>query len=479
MKKQLRYKTITRGFVVLVALITLPLICAAQSGVPQGSAGAPKSNAASNDSAAATAAGNSGAGDPASPDPGTGGSPTPGQTTSKTGPVPSSGFTGRFGAFERNAPVRESFDTVDLAGKYIKGVVGGFQQGAGLGFGLQFSTADLIKPVEFRAWLFTSTLWYRRFEGEAYIPKVFDSNTHADLWFDYLFRRMDNFFGIGPTTPHTSQTDFALEQRSFNASLYHNFTRHLQAGVYVSVVNSSTYPGENSNRIPSTDVFSGNPNVVPVTLWAPGLQQNTKIVYYGGFGEWDLRNNNVGLTRGVYLYGRLGSAQGLTERNVFSDYGWLEGTYDIRGYIPLGSNRTSLALRALGWFEGPRGGSQIPFYDLAILGGRLYNPGFQNFRFRANNLVLFQAELRQTAWRQREDRGFDVFGSGAVGQVWGDNRSNINPVVLNNNAFNSSFWRAAIGGGIQYRYNRNFAARIEIAHSNERNLVLGSVTRGF
>ena len=93
--------------------------------------------------------------------------------------------------------------------------------------------------------------------------------------------------------------------------------------------------------------------------------------------------------------------------------------------------------------------------------------------------MLFQAELRQTVYRQREDRGFDVFGSGAVGQVWGDNRSQTNPVVLSNNSFNSSFWRSAIGGGLQYRYNRNFAARIEIAHSNERNLILGSVTRGF
>jgi hypothetical protein len=450
----------------------------AQTGVPQANAGAPKSNAGANDSGVAAVAADTGAGNPASPDPGTG-SPTPGQATSKTGPVPSSGFSGRFGEFVRNAPIRDSFVTVDLAGKYVKGVVGGFQQGASLGLGLQFSTADLIKPVEFRAWLLTSPLWYRRFEGEAYIPKVFDSNTHADVWFDYLFRREDHFFGIGPTTPHTSQTDFAVEQRSFNATLYHNFTRHLQAGGYVSVVNSSTYPGESDVHIPSTDVFSGDPNVVPITSWAPGLQQNTKILYYGGFAEWDLRNNNAGLTKGAYFYARVGSADGLEEPNVFSDYGWLEGAFDVRGYIPLGSNRTSLALRGAAWLMGPRGGSQIPFYDLAILGGRLFNPGYQNYRFRANNLVLFQAELRQTVWRQQECRGLDIFGSGAVGQVWGDNRSNINPVVLNNNEFNSSFWRAAIGGGIQYRYNRNFAARIEVAHSNERTLVLGSVTRGF
>jgi hypothetical protein len=462
----------------LAVFIGAPSYCFAQTTSSKDNSGSTKASASVNDDDSTSSVPDARAGNPSTPDPGTG-NPPPGQTTSKTGPVPGTAPTGRFGEFVRNAPIRDSFVTVDLAGKYVKGVVGGFQQGASLGFGLQFSTADLIKPVEFRAWLLTSTFWYRRFEGEAYIPKVFSSNTHADLWFDYLFRREDNFFGIGPTTPHTSQTDFALEQRSFNATLYHNFTRHFQVGGYVSVVNSSTYPGESDVKIPSTDVFSGNPNVVPITLWAPGLQQNTKILFYGGFAEWDLRNNNVGLTRGAYFYARVGSAQGLEENHVFSDYGWLEGAFDVRGYIPLGSHSTSLALRGAAWLEGPRGGSQIPFYDLAILGGRLYNPGFQNYRFRANNLVLFQAELRQTVWRQREDRGFDIFGSGAVGQVWGDNRSKTNPVVLNNNEFDSSFWRSAIGGGVQYRYNRNFAARIEVAHSNERTLVLGSVTRGF
>jgi hypothetical protein len=64
--------------------------------------------------------------------------------------------------------------------------------------GVQFSTADLIKPVELRAWLLTSPLLYRRFEGEAYIPKVFDENTHTDVWFDYLRRTKITFSGSAP-----------------------------------------------------------------------------------------------------------------------------------------------------------------------------------------------------------------------------------------------------------------------------------------
>jgi len=482
MKKDLRRRARIGTWVLpAILLIAMPSLCIGQTaGAQSSSTASTRSNTGTDEpgSTPVPAAGVTDKADGTVADPASG-SPMPGQATAKAGPVAPRGVHGRFGEFNRNGPIRESFDTINLAGRYIKGVVGGFQEGAGLGFGLQFSTADLIKPVEFRAWLLTSSIFYRRFSGEAYIPKVFSENTHADIWFDYLRRTKDNFFGIGPDTPHTSMTDFDVEQRSFNATLYHNFTQHLQVGGYVSVANSSTYPGQSDNKIPSTDVFSGNPNVIPVTLWAPGLQQNTKILFYGGFAEWDLRDNRAGLTRGAYFYARVGSAQGLKEENVFSDYGWLEGAFDVRGYIPLGSNRTSLALRGYAWLEGPRGNSQIPFYDLALLGGRLFNRGFQNFRFRANNLVLFSAELRQTVWRQREDRGLDIFGAGDVGQVWGDNRSQTNPTVLANNDFNSSNWRSAIGGGVQYRYNKNLAARIEIGHSNERNLVFASITRGF
>ena len=109
----------------------------------------------------------------------------------------------------------------------------------------------------------------------------------------------------------------------------------------------------------------------------------------------------------------------------------------------------------------------------------MYDRGFQNFRLRGNNLALFSAELRQTVWRQREDRGLDFFGFGDVGQIWGDNRSRIDPIVVANNDFNSSNWKAAIGGGIQYRYNKSLAGRIEIGRSNERTLIFLSLTRGF
>jgi hypothetical protein len=402
--------------------------------------------------------------------------PTPPSSSSQGG---ISSLASRVKTFNRNGPARDSWNTINLGTKYANAVLGGFEQGALIGFGVQVTTADLLRFVEFRATAFTSPNLYRRFEGEAYFPRLFDKNTHADVWFDYLRRTKDNFFGIGPIIPNTSQTNFDLEQRSYNASVYHDFPRGAQIGGYFSESNSSTYEGQKHRDIPIDNLFSGDQATVPAARWAPGLLTNAKILSYGGFVEYDLRNNSRGLTKGAYFYGRFGSAQGLTDKTAFSDYGWLEAELDVRGYIPLGSDKTSLALRAYTTLKDPRGGSQIPFYDLSLLGGRTYGRGFNNFRFRGNNLALGSAELRQTIWTQNEDRGLDVFGFGEAGQVWGDNRSQTDPSILANQDFSSRNWRASVGGGLQYRYSRGFAGRVEIGHSHERNLIYFSISRGF
>jgi hypothetical protein len=236
--------------------------------------------------------------------------------------------------FNRNAPTREIWTTISLGTKYVKAVGGGFGLGDIFGFGLQVTTADRLRFVELRATAFTSPNLYRRFEGEAYISKVFDEKTHADVWFDYLRRTRDNFFGIGPLVPNTAQTNFDLEQRSFNASLYHDFTPRIQAGGYVSVANSSSYRGQRDRDISIDSLYSGDPNTVPASRWTPGLLENTKILSYGGFARYDMRNDSRGLTRGAYFYGRVGSAEGLKDKPAFSDYG--------RSLMPAATSRCSV-----------------------------------------------------------------------------------------------------------------------------------------
>jgi hypothetical protein len=409
--------------------------------------------------------------------------PTPEpQITGPTGPTPTARPTDRVKVREYLAPWwPENYAAIRIGPKYINAVVGGFDQGSGLPFGVEFTTADKISWVELRALALTSTLGFMRGKLEASFPHIGDERTHANVWFNYLLATQWNFFGIGPRTPLVQRTSFQLEQRSYNGLLERNFTKRFRAGVYAGLANAGATNGNNENVSNINAFFSGFPTVTPITAFAPGLNMNSEILYNGLYGEYDRRNNERGLTKGFYLFGRFGSYDGLDNGAFFTDFGWLWAYLDGRAYIPLGSNKTSFAARAFASLEDPKGGSQIPFYYQSFIGGRMFLRGFRTYRFRANNALVLSAELRQTIWKMNDEntRGLDIHAFGDGGQAWGDNRSNTNPVVLANDDFRSENWRFGVGGGFTYRHNRAFALRIELGHSNENNLVYLSFTRGF
>jgi outer membrane protein assembly factor BamA len=379
---------------------------------------------------------------------------------------------------DRNFPERSSRTVIGVGTKYTGIVFRGMRQGAGFGGGLELSTADAIPSVEFRATAQVTTKLYRVFEGEAYVPRVGDDKTHADIWFNYTRRTRDNFFGIGPTVNRANETNYSLEERSFNAGLYRDFTRAVQAGVYVRFANARAFRGEDENDPPVGLLFSGDPSGVPATRFLPGLDTHTEIFSVGTYGAYDRRDNSRGLTRGAYLYGRVATNDG-RKHDSFSDFGWFETELDGRGYIPLGGDKTSLALRSYAWLKHPKGGSQIPFYDMAFLGGRAYVRGYDEYRYFGNNLLMFSTELRQTVWSKSESKGVDVFAFGDAGQVWGDRRSRVDATVLRNDKFDSRNWRASVGGGAQYRAGSLLILRAELAHSNESNKFYFSIGRGF
>jgi len=404
------------------------------------------------------------------------------QITGPAGPTPTARPTDRFKSRKYLAPWwPESYASIRIGPKYINAVVGGLDQGSGLPLGIEFTTADKFSWVELRALALTSTLGYVRGKLEAFFPQVGDERTHAYVWFNYLLAKQWNFYGIGPRTPQEQRTSFQLEQRSYNGILDRYFTDRLHAGVYAGLANAGAQNGNNENVSNINVFFSGFPTVTPITAWAPGLNMNSEILYYGLFGEIDGRNNKRGLTKGFYFFGRFGSYDGLDNGAFFNDFGWLWTLLDGRVYIPLGSNKTSFAARAYASLEDPKGGSQIPFYYQSFIGGRMFLRGFRTYRFRANNALLLSAEPRLTIWKMNDKntRGIDIHAFGDGGQVWGDNRSNTNPVVLANDDFRSENWRFGVGGGFTYRHNRAFAVRIELGHSNETNLVYLSLTRGF
>ena len=374
----------------------------------------------------------------------------------------------------RNAPLRENLTAIGT--KYARGIVGGFEQGSGIAGGVQFATADAIPHLELRAAALISTRYGRRFDLEG-VSNIGGNRNHANVWFSYM-QRQNDFFGIGPLTSNKVITSFATDQRSYQGSLYRDISDRLQTGIYLQAKNSHSGHGNNKKDAPITESFSGMPDR-SIEEWIPGFASTTQILSYGGFLEYDTRDESVDLTRGVDFYGRVASSEGMKHRGAFADYGWLEGEFDARGYIPLRSSRTSLALRSRGQFKKPKGGSQIPFYDLSYLGGREYVRGYESYRFRGNNVLIFSTELRRTVYKKTDSRGADVFGFADSGQVWGDARSSTDPAILANQTFRSSNWSSGVGGGLQYRHSGSLAARFEVGRSEEGARIYASMSRGF
>ena len=348
----------------------------------------------------------------------------------------------------REVPLRETLTAISLGTDYAHAIVGGFDQGAGIGGGVQLTSANAIPVVELRAAVLTSARRYQRFDLEAFLPNIGGGRNHADMWFSYLQRETD-FFGIGPDTSLDLKTRFAIVQRSYQGSVYRDLADHLQAGGYAQIMSADTSLGTSA------------------VVTFPGAVSNAQILSYGVFVAYDTRNNTIGLTRGLDLYARVASAGDIGRHDALTSYGWLEKEFDARAYVPLGSHRTSLLLRSRAQFKTPADAQhQIPFYDLSWLGGRQYLRGYHSYRFRANNVALFSSELQQTVFALTGTRGIDLFGSADAGQVWDDR-------------FLPRSWHSGLGGGLQYRHSRAIAARIEASRSEERTLIYASLSRGF
>jgi hypothetical protein len=343
----------------------------------------------------------------------------------------------------RQIPDRETLTAFNLKTPHARAIMGGFEQGGGIGGGVQLSSGGVVPGVEFRATMLTSTKGYQRFDLGAFLPNIGGSRNHADIWATDLQRDVD-FYGIGGDSAATPEISFAMSRRSYQASLYRDLADHFQGGVYGQLMDASS-----------------------VLDRPAAIDTSSKVVSYGAFLAYDSRDNSLGLTRGLDLYGRVASSDGL-KNSTSAGYGWLEVELDARGFVPLGSPRTSLLLRTRGQFKTPEDGTQIPFYELSWLGGRTYLRGFPSYRFRDNNMLLLSTEVQQTMFALSGIRGIDVFAFADAGQAWGSVQ-----------AFDSRTWRQGYGGGLQYRHSRALAVRVEMGRSYEGSLIYASLGRGF
>jgi hemolysin activation/secretion protein len=135
---------------------------------------------------------------------------------------------------------------------------------------------------------------------------------------------------------------------------------------------------------------------------------------------------------------------------------------DARAFVPLGSPQRVLALRAALLVDRARSGNVVPFFMQRSLGGSHTLRGFDSFRWRGPEIVLYQAEYR---WEPLRFWDLDVFVD--TGAVRGP-------------AEGSGFDHLEVdwGFGTRFKTYRDVVVRLEIAFSNEttRYYVRGSTS---
>ncbi len=327
-----------------------------------------------------------------------------------------------------------------LSNPYIRPLFGSLGDGSGFGGGVALSTADRLTE---NARLFFSThLTTRQYlETLAGIQtdptggKVFN----LELTTRYRLRPQEYFFGLGPKSAFSQQTNYDLQERGVGLTASLQPHKRVRVGLGVDYSSVRIFGGQDQ-EFPTTQQLFGSSRL-------PGLAEGAALLGAFAFAEFEGRDEPGHPRKGAYL-SLVASSNDSVGRG---DFGFVSYQADARGYIPLGSERRLLALRLLGLFNDPKGGSQIPFFRLARLGNSQTLRGFDTNRFYGRHAVAANIE-----YRYELIRGIEAVLFTDLGQVY-NRRSE----------FNKENFRATFGGGLQFVSQKNTLFRFLIGKSGE------------
>ena len=218
-----------------------------------------------------------------------------------------------------------------------------------------------------------------------------------------IYRNMptEPFFGIGPDTQKSDETNYLLERVGFTFSLGKLFKEdRVQLGFIFNFDHNDTGPGKGDT--PSTTDETQYANL-------PGLEDEVNVGRVELGLLWDGRNRKRRPLSGFDLFTTIGGGFDMNG----SEYGWSEFFVDANWYFTPFRDRV-IKLRVGGRFTDPFSDREIPFYYLPELGETETIRGYQRARFRDQDAVLATFEYRYPV-----NRAIDVVLFADGGQVFG------------------------------------------------------------
>ena len=342
-----------------------------------------------------------------------------------------------------------------LSNPYIHPTFGGLGDGSGFGAGVYLSTADRLSEnfKFFFSGHATLKAYAETLAGVELTPRgLAGGRLRFDLVGRYRLRPEEDFWGVGTNSSRDDHTTYSLNERGVRAQASLRVARPLRVGALVDYSSNTVSAGKDS-RLPTTWERFGASRL-------PGLREGAALLGAGLFAEYEGRDEPANPHRGLYARFAATSNDSVGR----GDFGFVNYSLDARGYVPLGSERRLLALRLLGDFNEPKGGSQVPFFRLARLGDGATLRGYDTYRFHGQHALHATAEYRfqlASTFDEKGPGGLDAVAFTDMGQVF-NRRSEL---TINN-------VRATWGGGLQLSSGRGTLFRLLYARSPEGSRVM-------
>ncbi len=263
------------------------------------------------------------------------------------------------------------------------------------------------------------------------------------VWSEYQY-----FYGIGNDSKRNDKTQYLLNKTDVAGGIAAHPLKNLSTGAFIGYSLASSGEG----AAPSVDTLFPANSLAGFEQWLQYGLAGIKI-------EHDTRNNSSLPESGGVRTFKFTRYQHFGEKN----YSYNQYNLDVKEFIRLMAPRHVLGLH-MGWvFEQETGGSQIPFYRLALLDVKSPLRGFPQQRFTDRNMCVFNAEYRFPIWGTMD------------GVIFGDTGRVFHSVT----DFTFEGFKYSAGGGLRMRAMNLMLFRVDIAYGGEGVNVIFGVSKSI
>jgi hypothetical protein len=284
--------------------------------------------------------------------------------------------------------------------------LGSLTTGSGFAYGIGFRNRRLFnRHGTVDVWAAASIKNYWAVEARTTFPDLAGGRLFAEAYAGRREYPQEDFFGIGPGSRRSDQTDFNLLGNIFGGRAGVRPARILSAGGGVDYLQPRVGRGTDK-------VLPGIETVFDETA-APGLLRQPDYIRSTAFVEVDYRRPKNARRGGWYRV----DFSHFADRE-FNAYTFDRVDVDLRQFVSFLAERRVLAGRMFLSTSDADDGQQMPFYFMPALGGNDTLRGFRDYRFRGPHALLLQAEYRWEIWSGLDGALF--YDTGKVAHRRGD-----------------------------------------------------------